>query len=126
VPFCFVCTPVAGAQTRRTIGLGGRGKNILYDARRLSLNRTKLLCAPPTGHGTRITGHEEHAPNLAPATRTPYPSTCARNFGAFRNFVACSKLYASLIKTGSLHARPKNEIPTGKPKSNPAVTLIFG
>jgi hypothetical protein len=55
-----------------------------------------------------------------------YASTCAKNRGAFLNFVACSKLCASLIRTGSLHARPKNEIPTGKPKSNPAVTLIFG
>jgi hypothetical protein len=45
----------------------------------------------------------------------PYDSTCSKNRGAFRNFVACSKPYASLIKTGSLHARPKNEMPTGKP-----------
>jgi len=45
----------------------------------------------------------------------PYDSTWSKNRGAFRNFVACSKPYASLIKTGSLHARPKNEMPTGKP-----------
>src|SRR4029077_12771114 len=44
-----------------------------------------------------------------------YGSTCAKNRGGLRNFVACSKAYASLINTGSLHARPKNEMPTGKP-----------
>src|SRR6202795_1340663 len=55
-----------------------------------------------------------------------YASTCGKNRGAFRNFVACSKPYASLIKTGSLQARPKNEIPTGKPNTNPAVTFTFG
>ena len=30
------------------------------------------------------------------------------------------------IKTGSLHARPKNEIPTGRPRKNPAGTVMCG
>jgi hypothetical protein len=55
-----------------------------------------------------------------------YTSTCAKNRGVLRNFVACSYPYASLINTGSLHARPKKEIPTGKPHTNPAVTLMLG
>jgi hypothetical protein len=29
------------------------------------------------------------------------------------------------MRVGSLQARPKNEIPTGRPEINPAVTLIF-
>ena len=33
---------------------------------------------------------------------------------------------AILMSVGSLQARPKNEIPTGSPKSIPAGTLIFG
>ena len=40
--------------------------------------------------------------------------------------VACSNAYANLISAGSLHARPKNEIPTGNPKTSPAGTLILG
>jgi len=53
--------------------------------------------------------------SVAHATALAYASTCGKNRGALRNFVACSKEYANLINTGSLHARPKNEIPTGKP-----------
>jgi len=52
---------------------------------------------------------------LQDGTSFSYASACAKNRGALRNFVACSNANASLISTGSLHARPKNEIPTGKP-----------
>ena len=49
-----------------------------------------------------------------------------KNLGAWRAFVACSNEYASLISVGSLQARPKNEIPTGRPEIKPAVTLMLG
>jgi hypothetical protein len=49
-----------------------------------------------------------------------------KNFGDFRTLVACSNPYARLINVGSLHARPKNEIPTGKPKTYPIGTLTLG
>src|SRR2546427_4691806 len=55
-----------------------------------------------------------------------FSSTLGKNCGDLRNFVACSNAYASLISVGSLHARPKNEIPTGRPKAKPAGTLMFG
>src|SRR5260370_5455772 len=38
----------------------------------------------------------------------------AKNCGARRALVACSNANANLIKVDSLHARPKNEIPTGR------------
>ena len=41
-------------------------------------------------------------------------------------FTACSKPYASLSSTGSLQAGPKNEMPTGRPRTKPAGTLICG
>ncbi len=37
-----------------------------------------------------------------------------KNRGACRALVACSNEYANLINVGSLHARPKKDIPTGK------------
>src|SRR5579859_645351 len=46
--------------------------------------------------------------------------------GALRSLVACSNANAILMSVGSLHARPKNEIPTGMPWTNPAGTLRFG
>jgi hypothetical protein len=49
-----------------------------------------------------------------------------KNRGACRAFVVCSKANARRMSVGSLHARPKNDIPTGKPEMNPAVTLILG
>jgi hypothetical protein len=36
--------------------------------------------------------------------------------GGFRKCVACSKSKASLINSGSAHARPRNSIPTGDPQ----------
>ncbi len=42
---------------------------------------------------------------------------CGANVGGWRCFVACSYAYASLISVGSLHARPKNDIPTGRPRT---------
>ena len=50
----------------------------------------------------------------------------ARNFGDCLTLIACSKAPAIRIKVGSLQARPKNEMPTGNPEMNPAVTLMFG
>src|SRR5260370_3956513 len=35
--------------------------------------------------------------------------------GGFRKCVACSKPKASLINSGSAHARPRSSIPTGTP-----------
>ena len=43
-----------------------------------------------------------------------------------RCLVACSYEYAILISAASLHARPKNESPTGRPKMNPMGTLMLG
>src|SRR5580692_5084993 len=54
-------------------------------------------------------------------------SIVGKNFGDVLTFVACSNEYASLISTPSLHARPKNEIPTGSaPNANPAGTVTLG
>lgn len=46
-----------------------------------------------------------------------YSSAVGRNFGAWRTRVACSKAYAMRMRTGSLHARPEKEIPTGRPRT---------
>jgi len=35
-----------------------------------------------------------------------------KNFGGFLSLVACSKAYPNLRRVGSLHWRPKKEIPT--------------
>ena len=56
-------------------------------------------------------------------TRT---SVTGRNRGGLRCFVACSKAYASFRSTGSLQARPKNDIPTGRPNTDPAGTVMLG
>src|ERR1022692_4065261 len=62
-----------------------------------------------------------------PQTSYAFNSTVGKNFGAFLTFVACSNEYASLMSTPSLHARPKNEIPTGSaPHANPAGTVTLG
>jgi hypothetical protein len=55
-----------------------------------------------------------------------YISTVSKNFGGLRECVACSKAYAYLRSAGSLHAAPKNDIPTGNPKTNPAGTVMLG
>jgi len=55
-----------------------------------------------------------------------YWATVGMNCGAFLALVSCSNPYAILNSVGSLHARPKNEMPTGKPKMNPAGTVISG
>ena len=64
---------------------------------------------------------------LRPATGRAWPSpyvatsaTLGRYFGALRAFVDCSNAYAILNNTGSLHARPKNDTPTGSPIAKPA------
>ena len=49
-----------------------------------------------------------------------------KNSGRFLAIVACSNAYANLISVGSLQARPKNAIPTGKPATNPAGTVMLG
>jgi hypothetical protein len=53
-------------------------------------------------------------------------SAVAKNFGGFRKSVACSNAYANLSNVGSLHARPKKDIPTGNPDTNPAGTVTLG
>src|SRR3989442_245882 len=50
----------------------------------------------------------------------------AKNRGALRALVACSNANASFSSTGSLNARPKNEIPSGRPKTSPAGTVMLG
>ena len=45
--------------------------------------------------------------------------------GSRRCFVACSNANAMAINCGSLHAVPTNEIPTGKPRTNPAGTVMW-
>ena len=47
-----------------------------------------------------------------------------KHFGGARNFVAWSNAKASLSSVGSLHARPKNELPTGSPETNPAGAVL--
>lgn len=49
-----------------------------------------------------------------------------KNRGGLRVWIVCSKLYAIFSSVGSLQARPKKLIPTGKPKTNPAGTVISG
>ena len=46
--------------------------------------------------------------------------------GARRCFVACSNAYAIAINFGSLHAVPTNEMPTGRPLTKPAGTVMCG
>src|SRR5271157_2256604 len=65
-------------------------------------------------------------PSLVKSDHDTLRFAVARNRGGRRCRVACSNEYASLIRVGSLQARPKNEIPTGKPERNPAVTLMLG
>src|SRR5271165_2068843 len=40
--------------------------------------------------------------------------------------VVCSKPYAILSSVGSLHGTPKNEMPAGRPCTNPAGTVMCG
>ena len=46
--------------------------------------------------------------------------------GACRALAACSNAYAMRINFASVHARPKNEMPTGSPNAYPAGTVIDG
>lgn len=55
-----------------------------------------------------------------------FKSAVGRNFGIRRNFVDCSNANASFRSVGSLHALPKNEIPTGNPNTEPAGTVTLG
>ena len=55
-----------------------------------------------------------------------FNSDVAKNFGVLRECVDCSKAYANFSSVGSLHAQPKNDIPTGNPKTNPAGTVTLG
>ena len=76
---------------------------------------------------------DQFASRIRGANKQPMPreyalvkSAVLRNFGAFRCFVACSKANASLIRVGSLHARPKNDNPAGSPNTEPIGTVICG
>jgi len=53
-------------------------------------------------------------------------SAVALNAGGRRCRVDCSYAYAILINVGSLQARPKNEIPTGRPLAYPIGTVMCG
>src|SRR3954468_23838201 len=70
-----------------------------------------------------ISDDQELAGSVRPM---PQIFAVSRNCGFCRAFTSCSNPYAIFRSTASLHARPKNEIPTGSPKINPAGTLIFG
>jgi hypothetical protein len=48
------------------------------------------------------------------------------NRGAFRAFSVCSSAYAYRISPRSDHARPMNEIPTGRPLTSPAGIVTLG
>ena len=68
-------------------------------------------------------------PFVAAACLSTMPSPASRGVvtGKRRALVACSKLYASEISVPSLHARPKNEMPSGRRSSlNPAGTVRSG
>ena len=60
------------------------------------------------------------------SARNIHQITVGKNRGGLRAWVSCSKAYASLSRVGSLQARPKNEMPIGRPKASPAGTVIFG
>src|SRR5262245_26882722 len=49
-----------------------------------------------------------------------------RKRGGRRALVACSKANAMRNNLGSVQARPKNEIPTGRPNTKPAGTVMLG
>ena len=70
------------------------------------------------GEGTRAT--------LAKANQLTHSFRVGKNLGGLRPWIVCSSPNAIFSRVGSLHARPKNEIPTGKPKTNPAGTVISG
>jgi hypothetical protein len=63
---------------------------------------------------------------LAAGQSFAQPLTLFGYVGALRCFVACSKAYARAISFASLHAAPTNEIPHGKPCTNPAGTVMCG
>src|SRR3954469_12410606 len=65
-------------------------------------------------------------PRRSRPERLLYLSADGRNVGALRCFVACSYAYASLISVGSLHARPKNDKPTGRALASPIGTVMCG
>src|SRR5579859_7442770 len=58
--------------------------------------------------------------------RSPHSFSVGKNLGGLRPCTVCSNPYAIFSNVGSLQARPKNEIPTGKPNTNPAGTVISG
>ena len=50
----------------------------------------------------------------------------AGNVGGRRARLACSNAKAMRSSVGSLHARPKNDMPTGSPDTKPAGTVMLG
>src|SRR5688572_8827194 len=85
------------------------GRRGLPAARAHSHRETLIAC-----WGDRVNETGDHA------------SSVGRNFGGTRRLVACSNPYAIRISVGSLHGRPKNDSPTGRPKTYPAGTVMFG
>ena len=53
-------------------------------------------------------------------------SSVGKNCGGRRALVSCSKAKAMDRSFGSLQARPKKDMPTGKPNTNPAGTVMLG
>jgi hypothetical protein len=88
-----------------------------------------FLRAPPrlfavAGEPLRITHFDPISNFLCP--HLPHSLSVGKNRGGFLAWIDCSNPYAIFSSVGSLHARPKKEIPTGKPKTNPAGTVISG
>src|SRR6202050_4156564 len=73
-----------------------------------------------------LNARDSAAGNTINRCRLFIDQTLSKNPGGLRALVTCSNAYASLISVGSLHALPKNEIPTGKPATNPAGTVMWG
>lgn len=63
-----------------------------------------------TGYGLDLITNQRSVPSVG------------KNRGGRLCLVACSNEYAKRNSAGSLHARPKNEIPTGSPCTCPAGT----
>jgi hypothetical protein len=57
---------------------------------------------------------------------SPAGRAVGANVGARRCFVACSYAYASEMSFASLHAPPMKEMPTGRPCTWPAGTVMLG
>src|SRR6185369_89271 len=128
-----------GATTRTMISTRPASAKPRYNCDRLNINIGSLQwmssqreCHGPAGVSSASASRActwRHQPAGGTTPQKRYwrvRSEVGVNAGGRRCFVACSYAYASLISSGSLQARPKNEIPTGKPRKKPAGTVMCG